>query len=232
LQQNNGVDPAQLAAAQGKVASAQNALDQAQTDLGSATLKAPFDGTITSIAGKVGDTVTTDPKNTSATIAANQTFITIDDLAHPLLQFSMDETDLDKIAVGEKAIVVFDSLSHQTFNGTVTRLDPSLNTSSGYKTVTGLIQVDFSAASSASTLQEGSTATIQIVHAQVTNALLIPVIALHEAANGDYAVYVVGSNGQMQLQTVQVGVEDAVNAEITSGLTEGQAVSIGNVQTK
>ncbi|MBE0697241.1 MAG: biotin/lipoyl-binding protein, partial [Anaerolineaceae bacterium] len=101
LTQNDGLNPTELATADNKVATAQQALETANENLAGATLKAPFDGTILSINGKAGDTIEVSANGGNST----STFITIADLAHPLLQFSIDETDMEMAAKGEEAQV-------------------------------------------------------------------------------------------------------------------------------
>ena len=72
------------------------------------------------------------------------TIVTLADLAHPEIQFTVDETDLDKVAIGEDATVTFDALPERTFTGKVTRINPTLVTVSGYQTVQGTITLDLS----------------------------------------------------------------------------------------
>ena len=220
LTKNNGVDPIELANDENAVTSAQLALDKAKATLEGATLKAPFDGTILTVAGQAGDNVDTGA------------FITIADLAHPQIQFSIDETDMDKAAVGEKATIVFDALPDQTFTGKVTRINPALESSGGYNVVTGLIQMDPVDEASAANLRKGLTATVQLVQASAENVLLIPVQALHDLGDGTYSVFVVGSDGQPKMRVVEIGLQDAASVEIKSGLNAGDVVSTGTVQTK
>lgn len=220
LQKNNGVDPTALAQAQNKVDNAQAALDQAQTALDGATIKAPYDGVILSVAGQPGDTVGTD------------TFITMADLAHPQVTFSIDETDLNKVALNEQATVVFDALPNETFTGKVIRVNPSLVTSNNVQVVQGTIQLDLSKVKNPPTLLQGLNATVTLIKAQANNVLIVPQQAVRDLGDGTYGVFVVGSNNQPTLKIVQVGLQDAANVEITSGLTAGQTVSTGTAQIR
>ena len=52
LTKNNGIDPIELATAENKVSSAQLKVETAKAALAGATLTAPFDGTILSVAGR------------------------------------------------------------------------------------------------------------------------------------------------------------------------------------
>jgi HlyD family secretion protein len=219
LTKNNGIDPVDLASAENKVASTQLALDQAQQKLDQAVLKAPIDGIVLSISANAGDSVDT------------STFITIADLNHPKVEFSIDETDMDKAAVGESATVTFDAIPDTTFTGNVTRIDPFLSTSGSYSVVTGVIALDLSKTENAPTLRKGLNATVELVQASAKDALLVPVQAVRDLGDGKYGVFVV-DNGKTKLAFVEVGLMDAASAEIKSGLTLGQTVSTGETQTK
>ena len=221
LQQNNGVDPAQLAQDQESVDSAQLALTNAQKVLAGATLKSPFDGTVISVAGKAGDTVTD-----------SSTFITIEDLAHPYIQFYADETDLEKVAVGKTASVVFDAYPNITFSGKVTQVDPQLVTVSGSQAIQGLIKLDSTTDTSKVNLLVGLNCSVDIIGAQAKNALLIPIQALHDLGGGQYAVFVIDSAGKPKLQLVTIGLQNLVDVQITSGVQAGQYVSTGIAETK
>jgi HlyD family secretion protein len=224
LTKNNGIDPIELATAENKVSSAQLKVETAKTALAGATLTAPFDGTILSVAGSAGDKVGT------------ESFITLADMAHPLVNFSVDEADMDKIAIGQTAKVVFDALSEQNFEGKVTRIDPALTTSGNYKVVTGIIQLNLNQNNAPATpnkkLLKGLTGTVILVQGSAENVLLVPVQALRDLNDGTYAVFVVGSNGQPRMKVVEVGLKDDTSAEIKSGLKTGDVVSTGTVQTK
>ncbi|MDR3573623.1 MAG: efflux RND transporter periplasmic adaptor subunit [Anaerolineaceae bacterium] len=221
LQQNSGVDPDQLAQDQESVDSAQLALTNAQKILAGATLTAPFDGTVITIAGKAGDNVTD-----------SSTFITLEDLAHPQIQFYADETDLDKVAVGKTTTVVFDAYPDQTFTGKITQVDPQLVTVSGSQAIEGLVTLDSTAATSKVNLLVGLNCSVNIIGAQAKNALLVPLQALHDLGGGQYAVFVIDATGKPKLQLVTIGIQNLVDVQITSGVQVGQYVSTGLAQVK
>ena len=219
LQKNNGLDPLALAQAQNAVSEAQMALTKAQQTLDGVTLTAPFDGVVMSVAGKVGDTV-----DTSA-------FITIADLAHPQVSFYIDETDLDKLAVNETTSVTFDALPGMTFTGKVVLIYPTVVTVGNYPTVQALAQLDLSGETTTTTFPVGLSASISVIQSTAENVLLVPVEALRDLGNGSYSVFVL-KNGQPKLTVVTVGLMDAANAEIKSGLNLGDTVTTGTLGTK
>jgi HlyD family secretion protein len=224
LTKNNGLDPSGLATAENKVAAAQQAVNTANDNLEGATLKAPFDGTILSVAGKEGDTIEVTTKNPSVT------FITISDLAHPLLKYAIDETDMSMVAKGEAAQVIFDAFPNRTFQGTVTRVDPALSTSDGTSMVSGLIQLDLSQETDVPDFPKNLSGSVLIIQASVENVLLIPVEALHQQSDGTYAVYLPGADGKPVMKTVEIGLSDVASVEIKSGLSKSDTVITSAIQ--
>lgn len=221
LQQNNGVNPTDLASAQNKVDNAQLALNQAKQNLDGATLKAPFDGVVTAVAGNVGDST-----------SASTPFITVADMIHPQIQFQVDETDLSKVAMGEAADVAFDSMPNTVFHGKIVQINPTLVQVSGYQTVQGLVQLDLGQTKTQTPLLAGMTATVQVIKASAQNVLLVPNSAVRDLGSGQFGVFVVGPQDKLSLHFVQVGLSDTTNTEIKSGLNPGEVISTGATATR
>jgi len=219
LQDNGGIDPDELASAQNKVANAQAAYDEGQKNLDNATLTAPFDGTVQSVAGLAGDEVET------------ETFISIVDLVHPRIEFAVDETDMDKVVVGNTASVVFDAYPDDVFTGKVTQVNPALTESSGYQVLKGVIELDLSDVSSKYRFLNGMSATVDIIGGETKNAMLVPVEAVHAIGDDQYGVFVVGMDGRLSFQVVEIGLMDATTVEIKAGLSMGDMVSTGTLET-
>lgn len=226
LQENNGIDPQELAQLENDLSSAQVAYEKAKKNLEKVTMRAPFDGTILSVSGEAGEEVEVgDEVDTS-------TFITMVDLYHPRVEFAVDETDLDKVAVGNDAEVVFDAMPNRTFKGSVIQVNPSLETESGYQVLKGIIQLELGEGDHPNLFFVGMKASVEIIGGKTENALLVPVEAVHELDDGEYGVFVVGSDGKARLKIVEVGLMDATYAEIKSGLNLGDVVTTGTVETQ
>jgi multidrug efflux pump subunit AcrA (membrane-fusion protein) len=56
--------------------------------------------------------------------------------------------------------------------------------------------------------------------------------ALRELSPDEYAVFVMGSDGELTLRPVEVGLGDISFAEILSGLEPGDVVTTGIVETE
>lgn len=219
LQENDGIDPDELLAAENEVSSAQLSLDEAQGVLDGATLVAPFDGTILTVSGKAGDS------------AGTAAFITMADLKSLNIDFYVDESDMDNVAVGYEAEITFDAIEDQVFSGKVSQVDPMLTTSGNYNMLHGVIEMELTEAQQQLTIPVGLSASVEVIGGRADNALLVPVEALKDLGDGQYGVFVVGSDGQPKLTVVTIGLTDYTYTEITSGLKAGDVITTGLVET-
>ena len=199
-----------------KLQQAERDLQDAQAAFDGTKIIAPINGTILSVDASVGNTVDT------------STVITMAALNQLELDFYIDESDWDLVAVGNQAKVSFDALPDQTFTGQVTQVDSELYQSNNSSAVHGIIQLDSS--SDQFDLPIGTSATVDIIHARAENAILVPIEALHETAPGEYAVFLV-NNDTLTQQPVEIGLQDLIYAEVKSGLRVGDVVSTDPVNT-
>jgi HlyD family secretion protein len=203
----DGVDPNDLAAAELKATKAESDVAQAQTNLDSAVIAAPFAGTVMKVQAAVGDSVT-------------GAFITLADLSTPTMDTYFDESDLDKVVVNNEVDVVFDALPDLTFTGHVQQVDPSLTQSMNSSLVHAVAILDGEKPQDLSKMPTGLNASVDVIAGRADNVLLVPIEALREIDTDTYAVFVVQADGSLKLQPVEVGLQDLTWAEIKSGLVE------------
>jgi HlyD family secretion protein len=189
------------------------ALEEARSDLETAELRAPIAGTVVEVTAMAGEYVDTSP------------FITLADLEEPVLQFWVEESEMRGVVAGNRVEIIFEALPDDTFTGEVFRVDPALVTVDGTLAVQAWASVDTT--SHPATLLGGMNADIEIISAEARDTLLVPIQALRELGQGQYAVFVVQPDGELMLRPVQVGLQDFVSAEILSGLELGEVVSTG-----
>lgn len=207
----------ELAEAQATLDNARANLALAQDDQPVIDLIAPIDGTVLSVDAGVGESVS------AAAV------ITLADLEPTTLEVYLDETDLDKVAVGYPVEVVFDALPDLTFTGQVSQVSQSLQDLSGVQAIMALVTLDPANLETSISLPVGLNAAVDIIAGQATNAVLVPIEALRDLGDGEYAVFVV-EDGQPRLRVVEVGLMDLTTAEIKSGLEAGEIVSTGETQ--
>jgi len=214
---NDGPNKTELAKAELQVQNAEAKAAESQRNLDASIVRAPSAGTILEITAEVGDKVAS-------------SFIKLADLSQLDLEGYFDETDLDKIVLGNPVEIVFDALPDQTFNGEIVLVDPVLNTSFEGSTVRALTSMDTGGVAMDNKILIGMNAAVDVIAAEARGVLLVPIEALREIETGEYGVFVV-ENGVPQLRSVEVGLMDTSFAEIKSGLSEGEVVTTGIVET-
>ncbi len=131
-QADAGSSAESLALAQSNVAGAQAGVAQAQGALDYTVFKAPFDGTVTDVTVKPGDTA-----------AAGDLLVTVATLDHLQIKTTdLTELDVVNMAVGQNVMVVMDAMPDQPIQGVVSRIDPQGNDYLGDVIFTALIDVD------------------------------------------------------------------------------------------
>ena len=193
-------------------------LEEAEVNLAGTTLVSPINGTVMSVDMGIGDTV-----GTSAVI-------TVADLSQQYLEVFLDESDWASVSVGYPTEVIFDILPDSTFTGIVTQIDPGLYTESGSSVVRAIVQLT-DVDDETFNLPLGTSAAVDVIGGKATDAILIPIEALHDAGNGQYGVFVL-TNGEPRLQLVEIGIKDLSSVEITSGLNQGDVVTTGIAETQ
>jgi multidrug efflux pump subunit AcrA (membrane-fusion protein) len=195
-----------------------HALETAEYNLNAKKLIAPINGTVTALDINVGD------------LADESSVATISNIDQPYsLDAYLDAEDWGQVRVGYEVEVTFDMLPDQVFTGTVTGVYPTLDTTSSNSAF-----VHIAARlneSMAYELPSGSAASVDVVGGRAENAVLVPVESLHEIGEGEYSLFVM-ENGTLRLRVVQVGLQDLTKAEIISGLSAGDVVTTGVVETK
>jgi HlyD family secretion protein len=208
-----GASASDLETAQLNVAQAQLNLEGAQRTLAETQLLAPGSGTVVAVEAQAGESVGTSP------------FITLADMEEPQVLFWVEEADMASVAPGNSVNVIFEALPDHTFPGEIVSVDPILVTVDGTPAVQSCASIDVVA--HPITLLSGMNAEVEVVAGEALNAVLVPLQALRELGSGQYAVFVVQPNGELEMRMVEVGLRDFVNAEILSGLEPGEVVSTG-----
>ena len=214
----DGPDPDEILKAEAAVEIAEVELAVSKENLEKATLVSPMNGTVMQITAQAGETT-------------GQSFITIADLQIPMLEIFLDETDLSMAGVGYEVEVTFDALADQTFIGHIISVDPSLTQSGMTAVVRAVVQLDPASFNKPQTLPVGLSASVEVIGSRAVNAVLVPVEALRDLGEGQYAVFVM-ENGKPKLRLVEVGIMDYTYAEILSGLDAGETVTTGIVETE
>jgi HlyD family secretion protein len=185
-----------LAQAQARVAQAQAQKDSAAKHIAQAkatlihytdllrktTYPAPFDGVVTNLPVREGETVVIGIQN-----AQGSTLMTIADMSVITAEVKIDETDIVNVALGQPAAVTIDALPNKTFHGQVSEIgDNAIVRSSGVSTsqtaTTSDEAKDFKVVvtltDAPGDLRPGLSTTAKITTATRSNALSVPIQSL------------------------------------------------------
>ena len=211
----SGGNPHDVELAQLAVQTAQDNLHAKMLDLTNTVITSPITGTITAADVTVGQQ------------GSNASAITVDQA--PEVRFWIDEADAGKVALGNPVNITFGAYDNLTFTGKIMRIDPTLVAVSGAQTVQVWASVDET--QHPVTLLYGISADVEVIAGQALNALIVPAQALRPIAPGLFAVFVAQPNGDLEMRPVKVGLRDAVNVQILSGVKAGENVSISTSTT-
>lgn len=265
------VDVASLAQAQAALAQARAQTDSARGHLGSAQANlrsavdslnktasvAPYDGIVTNLPVREGETMVTGIQN-----AEGSTLMTIADMSVVTAEVKIDETDIVNVKMGQPVNVSVDALPDKVFKGHVTEVgDQALLRSTGLatsQTTSGTeeakdfkVIVTLDTGQDVNALRPGLSTTAKIVTADKKDVLSVPIQALttppaasadkdgaavHAASNdkspaGDaQGVFVLrGEKGKLRAHFVPLttGISGTEKIEVTGPIQAGDRIVTG-----
>ena len=211
------------AVAEQQAAQARAALDSASAQLGYARITAPIAGIVASVSTQEGETV-------AASFAA-PTFVTLIDLSRLEVWAYVDETDIGRVAPGQRASFTVDTYGDERFPGEVTAVLPQAEVRDN---VVNYVTVVRFAPPAERVLRPEMTATVRIELPARRGALALPLRALSRAGGRPY-VLLPGAGGaaaEPVRRWVRTGERDETHVEIVEGLREGERVLVAPPATR
>lgn len=207
------VSKSAVASAKADVLQAQQSVASAQSDLDSADLVAPIDGTV----GVVGLTAGSSSSGS----------ITIVGSGSAVLTFELPLTTRELVKTGQK-VTVTPAGSTKTLTGTLTAI-ASLETS-GTSGDTPTYSTTATVSDPTGLLASGANASVAIPVKSATGVVVAPASAVTPTGTGTATVQVLASAGATTPSTVEVktGAVGGGWVQITSGLTSGQIVVLAD----
>jgi RND family efflux transporter MFP subunit len=208
-----GADPDDVDLQRQQVSLADIAVDQAQRALDDATLKAPYDGSVSSIDIQVGDFV-------SSQLSA----ITLLTPGALKVSLAVGETDLPSLRVGMVGVMIFDALQDHPFPVVITRIGLGPKVEQGVVTYAVEGALSGLGQGPADRPAPGMNGSAVLVTEQHQDVLVVPNRAIRR--RGDQVVVDVMVNGKVETRTIQTGLSDTDNTEVVSGLAEGDLLAL------
>ena len=208
----------EVATAREREASA--ALSAARVQLEFTRIRAPIAGVVGTVSTQEGETV-------AASFAA-PTFLTIVDLARLQVWAYVDETDVGRIAVGQRATFTVDAWPDARFRGRVVAVRPTAELRDNVVNYVTLIEID-PASTAGHQLRPEMTATVNVALDGRRDALSVPNGALRRDGEGSYVL--VQSATGADRRAVRLGFRGSAFTEVLDGARQGDRVVLGSAQT-
>lgn len=219
-------NPIDLKSQENTVSQRQATLQDAKDNLSNYTIVAPFAGIVAESEIKVGDSVS--QSTTIATLLTEQS----------IAEISLNELDVAKIKVGQKATIIFDAIEDLTITGEVLEVDFLGAVSQGV--VSYGVKVGFDTKDER--VKPGMTVSASIITDVKQDVLLVPNSAVKSQSNTSFVEMPqdVENNNQFtaslssgtgieledgfEQKIIETGLSDDSNTEIISGLEEGDII--------
>jgi HlyD family secretion protein len=245
---------AQQDSADKRIAQTRANLTRASDVLQKTTYAAPFDGIVTNLPVREGESVVIGIQN-----SPGSTLMTVADMSVITAEVRVDETDIVNVRLGQPAEVTIDAFPRQVFKATVTEIgDNALVRSTGVATsqTNGSSQeakdfkVTVTLTNPPDNLRPGLSTTAKITTATSSKALTIPIQALtvrdpsdlvddkdkatsttastaKDKKNELQGVFVIRDKKSKFVQ-VETGIAGATDIEVKGGLQEGEEIVTGS----
>ncbi len=218
-QRRNGSTREEIGQAEARVASAAAQVQQVNTNIGDAIIRAPFAGLITQRYASVGAFVT---PTTSASSTTSATSTSIVALASDLeVLAKVPEIDIGQIKPGQAVEVRVDAFPEETFKGKVRLISPEAVVE---RDVTAF-QVRIQLLTGREKLRSGMNADLSFLGNQLKEAMLVPTVAI-VTKKGETGVLIPDSKNQPQFKPVTIGTNFNNQTQILEGVKPGDPVFV------
>ncbi len=199
----------EVASTQAQATQAQAAYESAEDALSKSSVRAPFEGIVYSLPVKLG-----------AFVQAGDLLLQEADLSHVLVRAFVDEPDVGRLLTGEKVEVTWDAVPGRTWTGTVNTVPATVKLHGNRNVGETTCLIDNQDLRLLPNINVGVT----IVVAEHNSVLTLQRDALHVDDGTPYVFRIVGNH--LKRQAITFSLQNLTRVEITSGLSEGDAVAM------
>ncbi|EKO3488594.1 efflux RND transporter periplasmic adaptor subunit [Vibrio fluvialis] len=146
--------------------------------------------------------------------------VRLEDTSVMRLRFTVPQTDISRISIGQEVDIAVDAYPQTTFRGSITAIEPAVSVQSG------LIQVQADIPNSDGKLRSGMFARANIILPKLDNQVTLPQTAITFTLYGNNVFVVTEDEGVQRVQqhVVKVGERTEDIAHILDGVKPGDMV--------
>lgn len=241
-----------VATAEAKLRQARLSVKSARQEVRETALRAPISGTIASVTGSVGETVSgegtaagggsgaesgsgggaglgglgaTSSSESSSGSGSSSAFIVLSQLGRLKMEVSFSESDIGKVKAGQPATVSVSSMEGTELAGRVTKVDvlPSEGSSGGVVEYPATISLT----QGAKGVRAGMSASAEVVVEQVQGAVSVSSEAIASGPGGGSVTVL--ENGKEVEHSVTTGLKGDETTQILSGISAGETVVLPEI---
>ena len=209
---------AKIAQAQAVVVQDEANLKQLEEQLSYTDIISPIDGIVLSRDVEIGDAV-----SSILVLGSSATLVmTLGDTSEVYVKGKVDESDIGRVYLGQRARIKVESFKDKTFDGKVTKISPMGVEKDNVTT----FEVRVSIQNPGGELKAEMTANAEIILEEHKNVLQIPEGAILYDKDKKASVEVPdpkGKDGKDKV-AINIGISNGAKTEVLSGLKEGQEV--------
>jgi HlyD family secretion protein len=209
---------AKMAQSQAQVAQDQANLKQLEEQLSYTDIISPIDGIVLSRDVQMGDAV-----SSILVLGSSATLVmTLGDTSEVYVKGKVDESDIGKVYLGQRARIKVESFKDKTFDGKVTKISPMGVEKDNVTT----FEVRVSIQNPGGELKAEMTANAEIILEEHKNVLQIPEGAILYDKDKKASVEIPNPKGKdgKDKVAVNIGISNGAKTEVLSGLKEGDQV--------
>ena len=212
------VSQARVVEATANVAQSRAALERADEELANATIKAPIRATVLTRDVEIGS-----PVSSILNMGANATLVmTLGDIEQVFVRGKVDEADIGRVRLGQRARISTETFRERVFEGQVTQISPIGVERDNVTT----FEVEVSIDNPGKELKANMTANAEIVIEEFPDSLLVPEAAVVYDQQRKAFVDVVDpsvKSGRRRVP-VKVGIGNGTRMQVLEGLKAGDKV--------
>jgi HlyD family secretion protein len=214
---------ADVTAAQAKTAAEMAAAQRIEEQVALCQIRAPRDGLVVyPPAAPERGPPQLEPLAEGSTVRERQRLLLVCNPEKFLLELRVPEARIAEVRPGQAAAVRLEAVRQKTFTGKVARVSPIPLSSSWRGPDEKFYSVTVDLESGSPELKFGMSAAAQILVAEVSDVLTVPIEAIHRP-NGT-AVCQVKVGNQREVRQLVLGLSDGRQVEVRQGLKEGDEV--------
>ena len=201
-----------------EVERARAALERTQTDLHYATIRSPMNGLVLSRDVEVGDAV-----SSILVLGSQATLVmTLGDVSEVYVLGKVDEADIGRVYMDQRARIVVEAFKDKKFEGEVTKISPFGVEEDNVTT----FEVRVSIQNPTGELKTNMSANAEIILEEKTGVLLVPESAVIYDRERNTALEVPdpsAPDGKREV-AVKLGISNGVKTEVLEGPAEGDQI--------